>query len=340
MPALAGEYDRLAKIARSTAPVIVGGETGTGKEIVARAIHVASGRPGPFVGINCAALPAGLIESELFGHRRGAFSGAVADHDGAIRAADTGTLLLDELGELSPSAQAALLRVLQEHEVTPVGATSPIAVDLRIVVASHRDLAAMAAADTLRSDLYARCAGYTCTLPPLADRREDLGLAIAAALKRHARRDGTRLTIEAALRMFHDPWPLNLRAVDHAVERALALAGDQPIAVEHLPELAGPDARPVSDDELRQQLIGLLRTHRGNVSGVARELGKARMQIQRWLRRFALDPRAFAADADMTCHTCNTLQQVRRVAPPTSVHAHRELARPRSRPAACTSRPR
>jgi transcriptional regulator of acetoin/glycerol metabolism len=130
-------------------------------------------------------------------------------------------------------------------------------------------------------------------LPPLADRREDLGLAIAAALKRHARRDGTRLTIEAALRMFHDPWPLNLRAVDHAIERALALAGDQPIAVEHLPELAGPDARPVSDDELRQQLIGLLRTHRGNVSGVARELGKARMQIQRWLRRFALDPQSF-----------------------------------------------
>src|SRR5262249_41268985 len=144
-----------------------------------------SGRPGEFVAVNCAALPQTLVESELFGYRKGAFSGAAEDRTGLIRSADRGTLFLDEIGDLSPPAQAVFLRVLQESEVLPVGATRPVKVDIRLLAATHRNLEALVAENRFRADLLARISGLTLSLPPLRERREDLGLIIGMLLRRH-----------------------------------------------------------------------------------------------------------------------------------------------------------
>src|SRR5581483_4595870 len=173
-PALAAELGSVPAIARSMLPVVIGGETGTGKELLARALHDLSGRRGPFVAVNCGAIAGTLLETELFGHRRGAFTGAVETRRGLIRAADRGTLFLDEIADLSPAAQAALLRVLQENEVLAVGATAPVRVDVRILAATHMDLAEAVAAQRFRADLYARISGFTLRLLPLRRRREDL----------------------------------------------------------------------------------------------------------------------------------------------------------------------
>jgi transcriptional regulator of acetoin/glycerol metabolism len=293
VPAFAAQLDALARLAPSRVSLLLSGATGTGKELLARGIHAASqlaGRPGPFVAVNCAALPEELVESQLFGHRRGAFSGALSDHQGLVRAADSGTLLLDEIGDLPLPAQAALLRVLQEREVLPVGATRPIPVDVRVIAATHHDLPALVAAGEFRADLYARLAGHVEALPPLAARREDIGTIVAAALRRHAgaRAAALRLSLAAAARLVRAPWPANAREVDKAIEAALALAGDSPeIDAAHLPP---PPAATPDDAALRARLDALLVEHRGNISQIARELGKARMQVQRWLKRFALDP--------------------------------------------------
>jgi transcriptional regulator with PAS, ATPase and Fis domain len=289
VPAFAAQLDALARLAPSRVSLLLLGATGTGKELIARGVHAASGRAGPFVAVNCAALPEGLVESQLFGHRRGAFSGATGDHEGLVRAADGGTLLLDEIGALPPPAQAALLRVLQEREVVPVGDTRPIPVDVRVIAATHHDLAALVAEDEFRADLFARLAGHVETLPPLAARREDTGTIVAAALRRHAgpRAAAVRLTPAAAAQLVRAPWPHNAREVDKVIEAALALAGDEPIDVAHLPR--APAEEP-DDAALRARLEALLAEHRGNISQVARELGKARMQVQRWLKRLALDP--------------------------------------------------
>ena len=157
----------MATFARSQVPVLVSGETGTGKELIASAIHQLSGRPGPFVAVNCGAIAPNLVESELFGYRKGAFSGALEDRPGLVRSSEHGTLLLDEIGDLPLAAQAALLRVLQESEVLPVGGTRPVKVDLRVVAATHRDLGALAAQDRFRRDLLARLDGARIMLPAL-----------------------------------------------------------------------------------------------------------------------------------------------------------------------------
>jgi transcriptional regulator of acetoin/glycerol metabolism len=178
-PELAARFDELRRIAQSDLPVLVGGPTGTGKERVARAIHTLSRRRGELVPVNCAALPASLVESELFGHKKGAFSGAISDAPGLVVASSGGTLFLDEIGDLPAAAQAALLRVLEEHEVRPVGATTVTRVDLRVVAATHRDLDAMIEDEAFREDLLARLAGFELELPPLAERRVDLGAMLA-----------------------------------------------------------------------------------------------------------------------------------------------------------------
>jgi transcriptional regulator with PAS, ATPase and Fis domain len=170
------------RIAPSSVPLLVRGETGTGKELMARAIHEASERRGAFVPVNCGALPRDLLESELFGHRRGAFTGASGDRSGLVRRAHRGTLFLDEIAELPPDSQVALLRVLQEGEVRPVGACEEITVDVRIVAATHQDLRERIASGRFREDLYARIAGFEITMPPLRERREDLGMLIATLL--------------------------------------------------------------------------------------------------------------------------------------------------------------
>ena len=308
-PDLLAGWSALARVAPTRVPVMLQGETGTGKELAARALHAWSGRSGPFVAVNCGALPEQLAESELFGVRRGAFTGAVEDRPGLVRSSSGGTLLLDEVGELPVALQVKLLRMLQESEVQPVGAAQPVRVDLRVVTATHRDLAALVEEGTFRSDLFARLTGLEVEIPPLRDRRADLGLLIPTLLRRAGAGPGVRFSREAARALFRWSWPHNVRELEKALALAVALAGEGRIELAHLPEtvrtapepqadpMAGRTARPLSEAEVtrRTQLIELLRAHGGNVSAVARQMGVARMQIQRWCRRFHLDPASFRA---------------------------------------------
>jgi transcriptional regulator of acetoin/glycerol metabolism len=301
-PPLAHQIDVMARIAGSDVPVILSGETGTGKEVLARALHQLSGRRGPFVPVHCGGLAPSLIEAELFGHRRGAFTHAVHERPGYLRSADHGTLFLDEVGELPLPAQTTLLRALQERAVVPVGDATAIPVDLRVCAATHRDLQAMVAAGSFREDLYARLMGVTIALPPLRERRCDLGLLIGALLRRQGAT--AALAPSAAYAMLRHGWPRNVRELERALVTAVALAGGDRIQLEHLPpEIAGPGepapppaprADPDDDDpELRGRLVAALVAHRGNVSAVAAALGKGREQVYRWARRFGIDPAAF-----------------------------------------------
>jgi transcriptional regulator with PAS, ATPase and Fis domain len=235
-PAFGATVAQLARVAPTQVPILLLGETGTGKEVTARAIHEVSRRRGPFVGVNCGAISATLVESELFGHRRGSFSGATTDRLGHIRTADRGTLFLDEIGDMPLPAQAALLRVLEERGVVPVGDSMPVPVDLRVVAATHRDLGVMVDEGKFREDLYARIRGLALTLPPLRARRVDLGLLIPALLRRQPRAEKVRFTPQAAGLLFDYAWPRNIRELARALEVMTAMADDQPIIVEHLPE--------------------------------------------------------------------------------------------------------
>jgi len=298
-------HSSLARIAKTSVAVVLLGQTGTGKEIVARALHELSGRPGPFVAVNCGALPETLLEAELFGHKRGAFSGAIHDRPGLIRSADGGTLFLDEVGELPPGSQVAFLRVLQEHEVVPVGDERPIKVDTRLCAATHRDLDALVERRQFRRDLYARLFGLVLELPPLRDRMEDLGILIAALLDRLAGERPITFTPAAMRAMVQHDWPLNIRELEKCLTAAIALAEDGPILLEHLPPSVRrprvprpgtlPEIEPLSteDLELREQLIELLTEHAGNVTAVAKVMTKGRMQIHRWAKRFGLDIEGF-----------------------------------------------
>ncbi len=297
--AFAGQLAAAARLAKTPTSIILHGETGTGKEVLARGIHAASGRSGPMIAVNCAALPANLIESELFGFKKGAFSGATDDRLGLIRAAHGGTLFLDEIGDLPAQTQVALLRVLQEREVLPIGATRAIAVDLRVVVASHRDLEELVASGTFREDLYARLAGFVLELPSLRERREDLGLLLAALLGRASATTNLRFSPEAGAALLQHAWPRNIRELEQTLTTAIALATDEVIELEHL-QLGARRSSPALDDgdsddlapsdiKRRDELRTQLAAHHGNVAAVAREMGVARMQIHRWLERFAID---------------------------------------------------
>jgi len=304
-PALAEEFSRLASIAPTRITIVLAGETGTGKEVIAAAAHKLSGRAGEFQAVNCGALPANLVESELFGYRKGAFSGALEDRPGLVRSADRGTLFLDELGDLPLPAQVSFLRVLQESEVVPVGGARPVKVDLRLIVATHRDLDELVAKGQFRADLLARVSGFLLTLPPLRERREDLGLLIASLIERHCpkRADGLRFTPDAARAILLHRWPLNIRELEKCLATALALSPSR-VELSHLTrEVRGaldhPIARPAAisepdlseaDRERRAQLVALLREHHGNVTAVASAMGKFRNQINRWLKRLRIDP--------------------------------------------------
>ncbi len=299
MPAWQNELTRLKQIASSEIPMLIEGESGSGKEVIARAIHGQSGRKGAFVPVNCGALPDNLVESELFGYKKGAFSGAQSDHDGLVRAANGGTLFLDEIGDLPPASQAALLRVLQEREVMPVGGTRAVEIDLRVVAATHRDLDDMVAEGSFRHDLFARLAGFRVAVPPLNERRTDLGLLIGVLHERLFAADHPGFDIDAARLLLRYPWPLNVRELEQALATAHVLAGGEPIRAEHLPDSVRtgrpPGApRPVvlseTDQKVKDQVVAALREHQGNVSAVARALDKDRKQIQRWIKRFNLDP--------------------------------------------------
>ncbi|MEN9579031.1 MAG: hypothetical protein RJA70_2040 [Pseudomonadota bacterium] len=299
-----GELRRLAP--NASVNLLLLGESGTGKELLAREVAGWSGRQGPFVGVNCGAIAETLVESELFGAVKGAYSGAAADRPGLIRSADTGCLFLDEIADLPRASQASLLRVLQEREVTPVGATRPIPVDVRVLSATHQDLHRAVDTDDFREDLYARIAGFTMTLPPLRDRLEDLGLLVGTILHSVSHPHVT-ITTEALLALYNYDWPHNIRELHSSLATAATLADRAPIALQHLPESVrrGPslaastadssESIDLSEDEAahRGQLIELLKTHSGNVSAVARETGKARMQIQRWLKRYGINATTF-----------------------------------------------
>jgi transcriptional regulator of acetoin/glycerol metabolism len=303
-PSFAHDLAALDLIAASTVSILVRGESGAGKEVLARGLHAASKRKGPFVAVNCGALPVGLVESQLFGHVKGAFSGALRDQPGLFRAADGGTLFLDEIADLPSSAQAALLRALQEREVLPVGGTRPIGVDVRFVAATHQPLEAMVAAGTFRTDLLARIAGFSITLPPLRARRVDLGILVAALLRDLAPASAPRFSADAGLALLSYGWPLNVRELQQALAVGLALAHGADVERAHLPAaIAAPPvaaAEPrvegrltARDERLRAALLAELAARDGNLADVARAMGKARMQVHRWCKRFGIDPNAY-----------------------------------------------
>jgi DNA-binding NtrC family response regulator len=307
-PQLKQSFARLVDVAGSSkVSILVQGETGTGKELVARAVHESSGRSGPFVALNCGALAKNLVEAELFGYRKGAFTGATEDRPGLVRASDGGTLFLDEIGDLPLPAQASLLRVLQEHEIIPVGATRAIKVDLRVVAATHRDLDAMVSKNEFRRDLLARLAGFEMQLPTLKERKEDLGLLIGSLLKRMEQAGSSigRISADAAMRLLDYSWPLNIRQLERCLISAAALSKGV-LELEHLPAAVRESKEQSAlfrrsrqtrlrrtltpeEEKRREQLIALLRTHRGNLSAVARELGKQRVQIRRWIQVYGID---------------------------------------------------
>jgi transcriptional regulator with PAS, ATPase and Fis domain len=295
---------RVDALGRRACTALLQGESGTGKELTARLIHLKSSRAsGPFVPVDCTALRDTLVESQLFGHNRGAFTGADRSTMGFFRAADGGTLFLDEIGELPPPSQAKLLRAIQEGVVTPLGATTGISVNVRVIAATHRDLAAMVREGTFRQDLYYRLNVACLRLPPLRERREDIPLLIdfaLADLARVYREPVRRFTVEAiSLRCAHD-WPGNVRELMNAVEHAIVFSQNTELLdVCDLPEdiLIRAQADPV--DALPNRLMTLaeaerrliemaLRKFRGNQSQAARALQIERHRLSRRIAHFRL----------------------------------------------------
>jgi DNA-binding NtrC family response regulator len=309
LPELQESHAALARVARSNAvPVLFLGPTGSGKEVLAREVHAQSRRAGPFVPVNCGALPSSLVESLLFGHVKGAFSGAARDEAGFVRSADGGTLFLDEIGDLPATSQAALLRVLQEREVIPIGATRAVKVDVRVVAATHQPLEVLSGSGGFRSDLLARLKGYSHRLPALVERMPDFGVVLADVLDQVAGERAGRLSFspDAARALLAYDWPLNIRELHQAMASAIALATADVIESAHLPlevralppspaALSAPP--PSQDNVLRDRIVALLHQHRGNVTAVARALGKAPAQIHRWMHRLKIDPDTYRPGA-------------------------------------------
>jgi transcriptional regulator with PAS, ATPase and Fis domain len=302
--------------AASDLPIVIEGETGTGKELAAQAIHAWSGRSGPLLAINCAALPASLAEAELFGYRRGAFTGAERGSAGYFRAAERGTLLLDEICDLPLPLQSKLLRVLEQREVVPLGETRAVPIDVRVVAAAQESLQTAVKQQRFRADLCARLEGVTICLPPLRARSEDI-----PALLRHfisselTVSDVPRLSANATEALCLYDWPFNVRelhllgrrlAVLHAGERVLrssvlpARIRDRAGAAEFVPPVAASSAAAVEPEVELERFLGALRSHRGNVSRAAREAGISRMRAYRLMHANPqLDLEAFRlGDAD------------------------------------------
>ncbi len=296
-PAMRAVLRRTARFAGADAPVMILGESGSGKEVVARALHESSPRSKkPFVAVNVAALPADLLESELFGHARGAFTGAATAKTGLFEAAEGGTLFLDEIAELPLPLQAKLLRALQDGEVRRVGETRAFAVDVRIVCATHRDLAARVADGLFRQDLLFRLKVLTLRVPPLRDRHLDI-VPLAKMLLAEERRDDLRLS-PAALQLFESyAWPGNVRELQNAIKHGSALAEGGVIDVAHLPEdLIKPPASPPSNGRKalrplaeveREHILGVLEACGGSHVEAARVLGIGRNTLWRKLRAYS-----------------------------------------------------
>ncbi|MES1245369.1 MAG: sigma 54-interacting transcriptional regulator [Acidobacteriota bacterium] len=295
-PALIAALERIARLAPGDLPILILGESGTGKELAARRIHRSSLRArSPFVPVNCAALSETLILSELFGHARGAFTGADRSRQGVFETAHGGTVFLDEIGDLPLSAQGLLLRVLQEGEVRPLGEPLPKKVSVRVIAATHRDLSAMVEERTFRQDLYFRLRVGSVTLPPLRERGEDV-LLLAERFLFRLGADASRLSRAARSKLIGYSWPGNVRELQNVLSVAAALAGNGPIEARHV-ELAGSPDEDLNEtsyhqqlDDLRRRLLVRALEHRGrNLSEVARYLGLSRQAVSYMMKRLKID---------------------------------------------------
>jgi two-component system response regulator GlrR len=293
-------------VAKSDASVLLRGDSGAGKEMLARAIHKASARAGkPFVAVNCGAIPEALLESELFGHMKGAFTDAVANHKGLFQQADGGTLLLDEIGDMPPALQVKLLRVLQERAVRPLGGSQSIEVDVRIISATHRDLDAAMEAGQFREDLYYRLNVVTLNLPSLAARREDIPLLANHFLQKLAGKYGKRLSgfaPEALKALAMAPWPGNVRQLFNVVEQVCALSTSPliPLALVQralrVPTVEVQTYAQAKQRFERDYLVGLLKLTDGNVADAARLADRNRTEFYRLLQKHELTPGSFKSE--------------------------------------------
>ena len=295
-------------VAASPATVLVTGESGTGKEMIARAIHEASPRAKrPLITINCSALSEGLLESELFGHKKGAFTDARRDNPGLFVAADGGTLFLDEIGDMALSTQVKLLRALQEGEVRPVGTQQTVTVDVRVIAATHRDLEAEARRGTFREDLYYRLDVVRIELPPLRERGEDIALLAHHLLRKQARRmdkEFTAISPEALAALLRHPWPGNVRQLENAIEQAVVLAPGPTLNLADLPsefaqtsaptaldlvDLPFAEAKTTAVDRFERAYLTQILSRHDSVSAAARAAGLDRSNFRRLLKRHGLE---------------------------------------------------
>jgi DNA-binding NtrC family response regulator len=298
--ALRGVFDLIDKVAATSANVLIQGESGTGKELVARALHFNSARNDrPFLAVNCGALTESLLESELFGHVKGSFTGAVADKKGLFRSVEGGTLFLDEIGEMPLPLQVKLLRALQEHQVIPVGGSAPVAFDARIVAATNRRLDDEVAAGRFREDLYYRLNVVEIDIPPLRERREDIPMLIKHFVSVSARNQNApekTVTAEAHELLTQFSWPGNIRELEHVIERAMILSEDE-ITVEDLPaKMRNARAKSSADHELatleaveRNHIMNVLNSSGSDKSTTARILGIDLSTLYRKLKRYEFD---------------------------------------------------
>jgi DNA-binding NtrC family response regulator len=300
-PAMQRTLDLVSRAATADTPVLLLGESGTGKELLARALHSRNaGRKGRFIAVNCSAIPENLMESQLFGHRRGSFTDAREDRPGLFQEANGGTIFLDEVGDMPVLLQAKLLRVLQEKEVHPLGAAAPVTVDVRVIAATHHDLAAAVREGRFRQDLYYRLNVIAIQIPPLRERSEDILPLIAHFLHKHGLRRGRSDVVlaPAALEIMRNhSWPGNVRELENVIERALVLGGDRVIGVEDLPDsllgvsqnAEGVDVNlmPVALVE-REHILKTLRAVAGNKAAAARLLGLDRKTLYRKLKIYQI----------------------------------------------------
>jgi two-component system response regulator HydG len=307
-PGIRAVLDLVARVAPTDATVLIQGESGTGKELVAKALHHASPRAGgPFLAVNCGAIPEALLESELFGHVKGAFTGAVTTRKGLFEEADGGTIFLDEIGDMSPALQVKLLRVLQEGEVRRVGATQSVTVKARVVAATNRDLQQLMRRGSFREDLFYRLNVIPVVLPPLRERREDIPALAEHFLARFAARRGRALGLSppALQRLLRYPWPGNVRELENAMERAAILAKREVLEPDDLPPhvasgvgLGSAPTLPAQESLAEVEKVHILQTLERlawNYSRAAEALGISRTTLWRKLKEYALERRRAAS---------------------------------------------
>jgi transcriptional regulator with PAS, ATPase and Fis domain len=295
-------FEILPSLAASLSNVLIQGETGTGKELLAKAVHELSSRKDkPFIAVNCGALPDTLLESELFGYKKGAFTGADRDKPGRFSLADKGTLFLDEIGEISPTVQVKLLRVLQDKIFEPLGSTHPVQANVRIIVATNRDLTARVKAGKFREDLFYRIHVVRLDLPPLRQRKEDIPILINHFIERFNRiqqKAVAGITPEVMALLMAHQWPGNIRELENLIERAFVLCSEGSITLEHIPEdmsglrsTAKPSAQIASTRRLAEStaIQEALNRHQGNRTAAAQDLGIHKSTLYRKMKGLGLD---------------------------------------------------